>query len=211
MTANEARVERAELCRRFAEVGPDAPTLCEGWTTRDLAAHIIVREHRPDAAAGILAPPFAAHGERVRRHVADRHWAELVKAVRNGPPRWSPTRFGPLDRLVNTSEFFIHHEDVRRAQPDWEPRVLDAGLDDALWSMLARTVRFTTRSSPVGITVVGPDGSRVVGNDASPGVVLSGPPGELALFLSGRQAHSLAVVDGPDDAVAAARSASFGI
>ena len=56
--------ERAEMCDLFASVGPDAPTLCEGWNTSDLLAHLLVRERRPDAAAGI-AVPF------LRKHAAD--------------------------------------------------------------------------------------------------------------------------------------------
>ena len=73
MAINPAQTERAALCELFAEVGPDAHTLCGEWTTRDLAAHLVVRERRPDAAIGIIvskaagytAPrkwPFAAAG-----------------------------------------------------------------------------------------------------------------------------------------------------
>ena len=121
---NPAQSERHALCNLFLEVGPDAPTLCEGWNTRDLAAHIIVRESRPDAAGGILIKPLAAYGEKVRKGVALRDWKSLVEAIRNGPPRLSPMRLTFLDRLTNTLEFFVHLEDVRRAQPNWEPRTL---------------------------------------------------------------------------------------
>lgn len=51
MTA--ARRERRALVATFREVGPQAPTLCEGWNTTDLAAHLVVRERRLDATAGI--------------------------------------------------------------------------------------------------------------------------------------------------------------
>ena len=51
--SNVAQTMRRELCDALLTVGPDAPTLCEGWTTRDLATHLIVRETRPDAALGI--------------------------------------------------------------------------------------------------------------------------------------------------------------
>ena len=115
---NPAQSERHALCNLFLEVGPDAPTLCEDWTTRDLAAHIIVRESRPDAAGGILIKPLAAYGEKVRKGVAQRDWKSLVEAIRNGPPRLSPMRLTFLDRLTNTVEFFVHLEDVRRAQPN---------------------------------------------------------------------------------------------
>lgn len=54
------RKERQALCDTLASLGPDAPTLCEGWTTADLAAHLMVREREPLAAAGIVLPgPFA--------------------------------------------------------------------------------------------------------------------------------------------------------
>ena len=84
---NHARAERHALCDLFIEVGPDAPTLCAGWTTRDLAAHLIVRETRPDAAAGILVPRLATYGDKVRRKVMDRDWRSIVDTVRSGPPR----------------------------------------------------------------------------------------------------------------------------
>jgi hypothetical protein len=45
MTAPIDVRERLELCDLLLELGPDAPTLCEGWTTADLAAHLVLREH----------------------------------------------------------------------------------------------------------------------------------------------------------------------
>ena len=40
---------------------------------------------------------------------------------------------------------------------------------------------------------------------------MRGPVGELTLFVYGRQAHALVEFDGPPDAVASVRTASFGI
>src|SRR5215211_3715996 len=100
-----ARAERLALCELFVQVGPDAPTLNRGWTTRDLAAHLVVRERRPDAAAGIVVPGLAEYGERVRLQVAGQPWDDLVALVRSGPPPWSPTALEAIDRLVNTVEF----------------------------------------------------------------------------------------------------------
>src|SRR3989442_14077388 len=91
-----ARVERETLCDLLAEVGPDAPTLCEGWRTRDLAAHLILRERRADAAPGILLKPLAGYTRRVQDGYAARPWAELIGLVRSGPPRYWPTAIGPL-------------------------------------------------------------------------------------------------------------------
>src|SRR5215203_6407415 len=104
-----AQTERSALCDEFDRVGPDAPTLCEGWTTRDLAAHLVVRERRPDAAIGIVVPAFAGHGDAVRERYATRPYDELVGLVRDGPPRWNPTRLEALDRAANTIEYFVHH------------------------------------------------------------------------------------------------------
>src|SRR5580700_2722680 len=108
--------ERREICDLFVELGADAPTLCEGWQTADLAAHLVVRERRPDTGPGLVWPPLAGHTDKVRRAVKDRTpWTTLVERVRQGPPRLLRRVDGPM----NTVEFFIHVEDVRRAQAGW--------------------------------------------------------------------------------------------
>src|SRR5271165_5327974 len=117
-----AQQERATLCDIFVELGPDAPTLCEGWTTADLAAHLVVRERRPDSGPGLVWPRLADYTDKVRIAARDRmSWEELVETVRRGPP----LLLRPFDGAMNTVEYFIHVEDVRRAQSGWEPRPLD--------------------------------------------------------------------------------------
>src|SRR5262245_54248525 len=138
-----ASAEREQLSDLFLEVGPDAPTLCEGWQTRDLAAHLVLRDRRPDASGGIMFPALAARTERVQAEYAAKPWEELVELVRTGPPRWSPFSLGPVNDLVNGAEYFIHHEDVRRAVDGWEPRPADGTRDEALW----RTLRFAVKRS----------------------------------------------------------------
>ena len=76
-----ARAERQALCDTLLEIGPDAPTLCDPWLTRDLAAHLVIRERRPDAALGISVPALAGHTERTQKHYADGEWARLVDLV----------------------------------------------------------------------------------------------------------------------------------
>jgi uncharacterized protein (TIGR03085 family) len=210
---HHAQHERAALCDLLDAVGPDQPTLCEGWDTRDLAAHLVVRERRPDAALGILAPPFARHGERVREGVAEgRPWPELVETVRHGPPRWSPMGVLPaIDEAANTMEMYIHHEDVRRGADGWEPRALDADLDDRLWALTSRMAKMLMRKAPSGVALVRDDGTRAVVRKGEPVVEVRGPAGELALFAYGRQAHARVELVGPEDAVEALRTASFGI
>jgi uncharacterized protein (TIGR03085 family) len=208
---NPARSERHALCDLFMEVGPDAPTLCGEWTTRDLAAHLVVRESRPDAAAGILLKAAASHGDKVRREVARQPWGKLVENVRNGPPWWSPTRLGVLDKLTNTVEFFVHHEDVRRGGDVIEPRALDDELADTLWTAVGRMAKMMTRKAPGGLVLCDPDRGSITANGGNPSVTVNGPVGELVLFVYGRQRHSAVSLDGPVDLVAAMRTASFGI
>ena len=154
---NYAQTERHALADLFDEVGPDAPTLCGDWTTADLAAHLVVRERRPDGAVGILASPLAGYAEKVRLGARDgNRWPDLVNKVRNGPPVF----LKPLDAPVNTVEYLVHHEDVRRAGPDWEPRILDAAEEAVLWSRLGLMGRVLLRRSPVGVELVGPGHGR---------------------------------------------------
>ena len=211
-TSYPAQHERAALCDLFSEVGPDAPTLCGDWTTRDLAAHLVVRERRPDAAVGIIVSKAAGYTDKVQSGVAAGDWDELVETVRSGPPLWSPTKIGAIDKAANTVEFFVHHEDVRRAAEGWEPRELDADLTDALYSMLEKMGKRLVSSSPVGIVVEpSADHEPIVLKQAEPSVTVRGPVGELVLFVFGRQTHSAVEVFGDDASVATVNAAQFGI
>ena len=206
-----ARDERRDICDLFMEVGPDAPTLCGTWTTRDLAAHLVVRESRPDAAVGILIRPLARHTESVQASIAARPWSHLVASVRTGPPVYSPFRLPGVQGLANLFEYVIHHEDVRRAQPQWQPRDLSAAEQAVIWGRLAKAARLLARSSPVGVVLRRSDtGESAVATSGMPAVTLTGEPLELLLRLYGRRAVILDV-EGPDDAVQRFESASFGV
>jgi uncharacterized protein (TIGR03085 family) len=198
--------ERAALADLMAELGPDAPTLCAGWTTRDLAAHLIVRGSRPDAAAGILIPAFAAHTKRVQDEVAKRPWPELVEGARKRP--WWATF---ADEVINRIEYFVHHEDVRRAQPDWKPRPESAEFSAALWSRVPMQAKLALRRTPATITVIGPGIGEVTAGAGGPQVRLVAPVPELVLFLFGRQAHSLVELTGPEEITSRMRTAAYGI
>jgi uncharacterized protein (TIGR03085 family) len=206
-----AQNERNALCDLFLAVGPDAPTLSGEWTTRDLAAHLVVREGRPDAAVGIVVKPLSGYSENVRRGAAESDWPSLVERVRSGPPRWSPMRFDPIDRATNTIEFFVHHEDVRRAQAEWEPRLLDRGLEHDLLGSLRRAARLLAMRAPAPFSLVTPDGTRVVAKKGDGEATVHGPVGELVLFIYGRQTHARVDITAPDGVAEALRAARFGI
>jgi uncharacterized protein (TIGR03085 family) len=183
-----AQRERAALIAALRDVGPDAPTLCEGWTTRDLAAHLMVREYRVDAAPGILIPLFAGHTAKVQDTVArTTQWDDLVDKVAAGPPLYSPLK--PLDPVANVAEMFIHHEDIRRAQPDWQPRTLDAELTGKLRRTLGLMAKLTLAKMPARVQLRTPDGKTVLTAGRGPAVTVTGAPEELLLFSTGRVAH----------------------
>jgi len=205
-----ARDERKLLSDLFVELGPDAPTLCGPWRTKDLAAHLVVRERRLDASPGIMLKPFAGHTQRVQDEYAAKPWHELVDMVRQGPPFYSPYALGLVDELANTGEYFIHHEDVRRAQEGWQPRSPDPVRDTALWRMLRLSAKFAYRRSPVGVVLRRPDGESVTAKSGANPVILSGQVGELVLFASGRSAVELEF-DGDPAAVSALKALDTGM
>jgi uncharacterized protein (TIGR03085 family) len=181
-----ANDERAALIELMGRLGPDAPTLCVGWLTRDLAAHLIIRERRPDAAPGILVRPLAALTDRAMRDYTTRPWPELLRLLIEGPPWWSPLAIDVIGDRANLVEFFVHHEDVRRGAPGWEPRPPDGRRNAALWKALGMAGRWLYRRSPVGVMLRRPDGAEHAVRSGPRRVVVVGDPGELVLHAYGR-------------------------
>ena len=208
---NAAQLERQALCDLFTEVGPDAPTLCAGWTTKDLAAHLVVRDRRPDAAAGLVIKKLAGYGDRVRLSAKERPWEKLITSVRQGPGRLSPIRLSALDRLTNTIEYFVHLEDVRRAVAGWTPRELPAAVKEQLNQSISKGAGLFARKAPCGLILKTSDGQTVVAKKGEPAVTISGDVGEVILFLYGRQAQARVSLSGPDDLVEMVRNTAFGI
>lgn len=200
-----AQQERRTLCDIFDERGPQAPTLCEGWLTAALAAHLVVRERRPDSGPGLVWPPMARYTDKVRRAVRDRTpWEELVDTVRRGPP-WL---LRPFDGAMNTVEFFIHVEDVRRAREHWEPRTISPELADALWTRVG--AGGMAKKVPATIVITSP-GRTTKESGAGPVLTVSGDPGELTMFGAGRQAAAGVEISGDPDLAAQLRAASLGV
>jgi uncharacterized protein (TIGR03085 family) len=204
-----AQQERAGLVAAMREVGPDAPTLCGEWTTHDLAAHLVVRERRLDAAPGILISALADYTAKVQDQVAaENDWQSLLDKVASGPPLFSP--FKLLDPLVNAGEMFIHHEDVRRAVPGWEPRELDDATTASITRQISMMARMTLSKAPGHVSFRTPEGKTVATIGRGPTVVVTGAPAELLMFASGRDQHR-ATFSGDDDAVRAIREGRSGL
>jgi uncharacterized protein (TIGR03085 family) len=204
-TDTDAQRERHELCDLFVELGAEAPTLCEGWTTRDLAAHLVVRERRPDSGPGLVWPRLAGYTDRVRLAARNRMtWPELIDAVRSGPP----ALLRPFDPAMNTVEYFIHVEDVRRAQPGWEPRPISPSLTDALWKRVGAGGMAKKVGATIELTSPGRP-PKVAGS--GPGVTVDGEPGEHTMFGAGRQGAARVEVSGDADLAEQLRTTTLGI
>jgi len=209
MSAQLAQAERAALCDLLLDVGPEAPTLCEGWTAAHMAAHLVLRERRPDVGLGLVLPgPFARHAARATERAARQvPFERLVARIRSGPPRLIRSVDGPM----NIVEFFVHLEDVRRATDGWEPRTGLDDLQDALWPFQKSGTKLRTRRvRDVELWIARPGGEPMAVRTGSRQVTATGDPGELTMFFFGRRDQSRVELTGDPDGVAEVRSAPIG-
>jgi uncharacterized protein (TIGR03085 family) len=209
-----SKVERLALCDLFDQLGPDQPTLCDGWTTHDLAIHLYVRESDPIAGPGIMIPALADTTARRMAHAKAKYsFTEMVDKVRTGPPTFSIYSFPGLGHNLNTTEYLVHHEDVRRAQAGFTVRELPAEQQQALWKGLRLAAKTMVRKAPSGIVLRLPDGTESVAKKPTGlgSVTVTGEPVELVLFCFGRQPVAQVELDGEPELAERLRKASFGV
>ncbi|PMD05358.1 TIGR03085 family metal-binding protein [Brevibacterium paucivorans] len=194
---NFARAERLSVAALLREIGPDAPTLCEGWTTLDLAVHLVIRDRYP-AALPANASDKAGKVEFFAKRTAMREselkalpWEKLVGMVAAGPGVLSPMGWTPVDVLTNTGEFYVHHEDIRRARKGWEPRNILPELEAQLWNVCKPLAHSPSVRNVGPLIVRAPGyGELHVGNTDEGAAVLEGKPSELVMYLFGRKDHA---------------------
>ncbi|WP_375486957.1 TIGR03085 family metal-binding protein [uncultured Jatrophihabitans sp.] len=218
-----ALTERRALAQTLRRVGPDAQTLCGEWTAAQLAAHLVLRER--SVVEGIGRLPVAALQRRAERVVdelaARAAYPELVDTFERGPS-WREVEgpvpvawlwaLPPVNELANLLEYLIHHEDVRRAQPEWRPRALPPDVQRTVWRRLRLVSRVTLRHVPVGLVLRWPGHGELATRRARTGgsrVTVTGDALELALVAFGRLPQAQVAWDGSDDDVAAVRSADI--
>ena len=131
---------------------------------------------------------------------------DLVQMFRSGPPKLSFMAIPGMDERANAVEYFVHHEDVRRAAPDWEPREIGRGESRVLWHRL-RLARFMLRKAPVGVELARDDAQadtpayRITAKNATPAVTVIGSPAELTMWVMGRTGAARVSFDGTQVAV----------
>jgi uncharacterized protein (TIGR03085 family) len=209
MSLSLARRERLALCDLALEVGPDAPTLCEGWDAADLVAHLLVREREPLAAAGVALPPLAGVTERAMDRWRRGEYAEAVRVLRSPGFLYA---LPPVDKAFNTLEYLVHHEDLRRGAPGWAPRELAPADLDEVFNQLRRAAPLLGRRLPAPVVLrrVDTGDSATLRKGPAP-VTVTGPVVELALFVFGRSATADLVLEGAPDDVEAVRFADRGM
>ncbi|WP_231955700.1 TIGR03085 family metal-binding protein, partial [Occultella aeris] len=201
--------EKSALVESLRKAGPTAPTLCEGWQTRHLAAHLLLRGQEPWRLTPRPWAPDAA--DRLIDDVADglrerAAYTDAVETFAAGPDGANPMRLvrGRADEAMNLLEYVVHHEDVRRggAEP-LPPRELPASMLDDIWRRLGQFSTFAFRSAPVGVVQVVPGNRRRRARAGAVSVALTGGPVEQTLFAMGRRGAAQVQVTGTPDAVAA--------
>ncbi len=203
--------ERAELCDLFVSLGPDAPTLCAGWATADLAAHLVVREHDLRSGPGILlGGRFGEYTDKLMARAKDRGYERLVQTIRDGPPPF-PWRIAQLRKVLNLNEYAVHHEDVRRAN-GLSPRTDRPDLQDAVWGLLRRGSGMLLRKvKGTGVELLRPDGDVIRARKGTPAARITGEPLEILLHLFGRGDHAEVEITGDADAVANLTQSDLGL
>lgn len=208
-----ARTERLALADLLTELGPEAPTLCAGWDTRSLAAHLVVRERRPDTTPGVAVSALAGWTEKVQKDFEQKPYAELVELVRTGPGRLSPFSLPGVDKFLNTTEYAVHHEDVRRARPGWEPRDLPWKVQDAFWKVVRTRAPVAFRPTRAGVLLRRSDAPRstLAAKKGEPVATVTGEPLELLLYCFGRRDHARVEISGDAAALRALGDTSLDV
>lgn len=205
-----AASERTLLCGLAQQLGPDAPTLCGGWTVKDLVVHLLLREGNP-AAVGLVVPPLSGLLERASAKRREEEFEALVERLRQGPPFYSLFRLPKVGAALNLLEFYVHHEDVRRAQPTWEPRSLPRATEDGIWRSAKVSGRGLAARCDVGVVAERSDtGDRARLRKGDRQVVVRGLPSEVALYLHGRKEQARVELAGSPADVTALQKAPLG-
>lgn len=203
-----AASERAALLALMSTLGPSAETLCEGWMTHEMAAHLVARERRPQALPGIVFARLHPVTEFYEHRQATRTYDELLGDLQSGPPLWSAARWSDAGELA---EWYVHHEDVRRPA-DPSPRVVSPELDAALWTRLAVFGRVNTlRARGLGISITTPDGRARRVRRGPQEVTVHGTPAELTMWLFGRRGAADVRVEGDAGSVQFAQAVPLGL
>lgn len=194
-----SQTERQSAIKLMRELGPAAPTLCSDWTVKDMAVHLYIRENHPRAAAGILWGSAQSLLEEKTKQISKLDLAVLLERLESGS-RFAPLRWG--DRWLNSVEYFVHHEDIRRAQPGMEQRQLSLAEQAELYQRIKFFAPLLLRKShrpvvfePTGLPRFVAHEVRGVAKAGDQVATVRGAIGELTMWLFGRDKATVEIHD----------------
>ncbi|MGH9096400.1 MAG: maleylpyruvate isomerase family mycothiol-dependent enzyme [Acidimicrobiales bacterium] len=221
-TSRLLRQEWADLYDTLASSGPEAPTLCGGWTTSVLAAHVVATQKGRGipvflafvtgliaiTTLGPLRPVAQRQFGRLMDHELARGYPALLRELHRGPPL---TYQFPGFAWVRLWEIWIHHEDVRRANGG-SPRQSAPKVESILWRMVAMIgITQGRRFGSNGVVARSSNRRAIRLHCGSPEVHIVGAPGEVLLFLNGRKKTAAVQLEGPAHAVSEVAMAQLGV
>lgn len=206
---------RAALVAALYAAGPNEPTLVEQWQTQHLAASVYLREN-PHRIAGQSNDVRSTVGQDQIQQLGEEYssrkaFYNLVRRIAEGPedPPAEPRR-SLLSRIRNSvkhrrrkdedtrlMEFFVHTEDIRRAQARWAPRKLTDDYADALFAQLRDQARKYYANAKTGYVLIRTNGERIEAKRGTSLTYVTGPAGELVLHALGRPDDALVLIDRP--------------
>ncbi|REE97413.1 maleylpyruvate isomerase family mycothiol-dependent enzyme [Thermomonospora umbrina] len=177
------RLELADLLDTLADHEWRTPSLCAGWTVRDVAAHLTLADRKFTATLlrGIRARgDFDRVTAEMARERALRHTpADLVAQIREtaGRPRRFPMS-GPLDPLA---DILVHAQDIARPLGREHPMPIERTLPalQHVWTSLF----YGTRKRFAGLRLVATDADWTAGDGPQE---VRGPTAALLLLATGR-------------------------
>ncbi|MBL7256327.1 maleylpyruvate isomerase family mycothiol-dependent enzyme [Paractinoplanes lichenicola] len=197
--------ERRRVADLVESLSPDqlaTPSLCAGWTVRQVAGHLVAAVDAPGrlTLSALLRSGFRIHraNARLAAEIARRPAADLAGSLRRHAE--NPFRPPVVGYPGQLADLQVHGQDMRR------PLGLPHGLAlDHLRLSLdfltgGRAVGFTPRRRLAGLRFESTDLDWAYGE----GALVSGPAEALMMALTGRAA-GLGEIDGPGVRILAAR------
>jgi uncharacterized protein (TIGR03083 family) len=163
----------------------ETPSLCESWTVKEVAGHLVAAVAAPGrlVLSQVLRSRFDIHraNARLARVVADRPAAALAADLRaNAEKRFRPPIVGYPGQLTDLQ---VHGQDMRRPlglPADLQPDRMRVSLD---FLVSRRAVGFVPRGRPAGLRFEATDLDWAWGS----GPVVRGTAEALMLGLTGRR------------------------
>jgi len=196
-----ARAERADLAAFLATLTPQqwaTPSLCTGWTVKDVVAHMISYEEL--GAMGLIKRFLKGRIVRANEvgvdEFAPRSPQQLLEFLRNHlTPQGLTAAFGGMIALVDGT---IHHQDIRHTLG--QPRTIPADRLKRVLGLVPGNPRLGAGRRIRGLRLRATDIDWVHGR----GPEVIGPGEALLMAMAGRPA-ALADLAGPGHATLAAR------